>query len=245
MRAPGVACYNFCAPKSWSNKLPSAPRSVLCTSCISLAPLLVPLSASSLLGPFQDFQDICVKTSRSPARRPSLPVSPEKEVGRAELVVSSRDFSAFSPLSSLLPVHSLQLFLAMLPFTALTLLLFSYSSPLVSALVRPSFSVFQCFPSHDFPPSQPRRSTPQDAPYPISSATAQSAITCPNGIKGAKGGIVLLVHGTGSTGSESWKEGPYVRTLPTVGKGYDVCWVSETLKARRRGERLGERAIFS
>lgn len=37
---------------------------------------------------------------------------------------------------------------------------------------------------------------------------------------------MLLVHGTGSTGKESWGSGPYVQVLPTVGKGYDVCWVS-------------------
>ncbi|GAA6022950.1 hypothetical protein JCM11491_005480 [Sporobolomyces phaffii] len=56
-------------------------------------------------------------------------------------------------------------------------------------------------------------------------ATYTSAVTCPNGIQGKAGGIVLLVHGTGSTGSESWGSGPYVLELPTAGPGYDVCYV--------------------
>ncbi|GAA5910103.1 esterase/lipase family protein [Sporobolomyces salmoneus] len=56
-------------------------------------------------------------------------------------------------------------------------------------------------------------------------STYTSAVTCPNGIQGKAGGIVLLVHGTGSTGSESWSQGPYVLELPTAGPGYDVCWV--------------------
>ncbi|GAA5846710.1 hypothetical protein JCM3766R1_002888 [Sporobolomyces carnicolor] len=55
--------------------------------------------------------------------------------------------------------------------------------------------------------------------------TYTSAVTCPNGIKGKAGGIVLLVHGTGSTGAESWAQGPYVLKLPTAGPGYDVCYV--------------------
>ncbi|GAA5961105.1 hypothetical protein JCM3765_001228, partial [Sporobolomyces pararoseus] len=56
-------------------------------------------------------------------------------------------------------------------------------------------------------------------------STYSSAVTCPNGIQGKAGGIVLLVHGTGSTGAESWAQGPYVLKLPTAGPGYDVCYV--------------------
>lgn len=53
----------------------------------------------------------------------------------------------------------------------------------------------------------------------------KEAITCPNGVQGAEGGVVLLVHGTGSNGRESWGKGPYIEILPSSGKGYDVCWV--------------------
>ncbi|GAA5925985.1 esterase/lipase family protein [Sporobolomyces koalae] len=56
-------------------------------------------------------------------------------------------------------------------------------------------------------------------------STYASAVTCPNGIQGKAGGIVLLVHGTGSTGAESWAQGPYVLELPSAGPGYDVCYV--------------------
>jgi len=66
-----------------------------------------------------------------------------------------------------------------------------------------------------------------DPAFSLPSSTYTNAITCPNGVKGAKGGIVLLVHGTGSTGSESWAGGPYVKLLPTDsnGPGFDVCYI--------------------
>ncbi|KAM0748055.1 alpha/beta-hydrolase [Meredithblackwellia eburnea MCA 4105] len=72
-------------------------------------------------------------------------------------------------------------------------------------------------------PTLERRTS--DAPFSVSTSTMQSAITCPNGIQKKAGGVVLLVHGTGSTGSESWSGGPYDVVLPTAGKGYDICWV--------------------
>ncbi len=66
----------------------------------------------------------------------------------------------------------------------------------------------------------------KDPAYRFPTATMQAAITCPSGIKKAKGGIVLLVHGTGSTGPESWGSGPYVEILPKLDAGYDVCWIN-------------------
>lgn len=84
----------------------------------------------------------------------------------------------------------------------------------------------------------------QDAPYSLSNDVYENAITCPNGIQGRDGGVVLLIHGTASTGSESvlsfrsspfannlgfrsWAEGPYIKLLPTDpnGPGFDVCWI--------------------
>ncbi|KAL8279509.1 hypothetical protein RQP46_008071 [Phenoliferia psychrophenolica] len=65
----------------------------------------------------------------------------------------------------------------------------------------------------------------KDAPYSVSMATVVAAITCPIGLRQSPGGIVLLVHGTGSRGNESFELGPYVKLLPTAGKGYDPCWV--------------------
>ncbi|SGY19616.1 BQ5605_C014g07703 [Microbotryum silenes-dioicae] len=50
-------------------------------------------------------------------------------------------------------------------------------------------------------------------------------ITCVPGMSDAPGGTVLLVHGTGSKGSESWAFGPYVRILPITGKQYNPCYI--------------------
>ncbi|GAA6009593.1 hypothetical protein JCM10207_004117 [Rhodosporidiobolus poonsookiae] len=54
-------------------------------------------------------------------------------------------------------------------------------------------------------------------------STYVSALTCPNGIQGKKNGAVLLVHGTGSTGAETWGDGPYLKLLPD--EDFDVCYV--------------------
>ncbi|GAA5920267.1 hypothetical protein JCM5296_004595 [Sporobolomyces johnsonii] len=57
-------------------------------------------------------------------------------------------------------------------------------------------------------------------------STYLAALTCPNGIQKNAGGVVLLVHGTGSTGAETWPNGPYMELLPSAGSGYDVCYVN-------------------
>ncbi|KAF8313460.1 alpha/beta-hydrolase [Clavulina sp. PMI_390] len=64
-----------------------------------------------------------------------------------------------------------------------------------------------------------------DAPFSVDSTTLASSITCPRGIQGAAGGVVLLVHGTGLTGNESWAKGPYNLYLPYASPGFDVCWI--------------------
>ncbi|GAA5848957.1 hypothetical protein JCM9279_004676 [Rhodotorula babjevae] len=65
-------------------------------------------------------------------------------------------------------------------------------------------------------------------------ATYANSLTCPSGLNGKKGGVVLLVHGTGSTGEETWANGPYIKLLPSAGPGFDVCWV--TLPDRSLGD---------
>ncbi|KDQ18211.1 hypothetical protein BOTBODRAFT_185568 [Botryobasidium botryosum FD-172 SS1] len=64
-----------------------------------------------------------------------------------------------------------------------------------------------------------------DAPFSVSASAVEAAITCPNGVGKSRGGAVLLVHGTGSTGSESWQNGPYDVYLPKMQPGFDICWV--------------------
>ncbi|GAA5937201.1 hypothetical protein JCM1841_002324 [Sporobolomyces salmonicolor] len=62
--------------------------------------------------------------------------------------------------------------------------------------------------------------------YSLPCSTYSSALTCPNGLQKKAGGTVLLVHGTGSTGAETWANGPYMELLPSAGPGYDVCYVN-------------------
>ncbi|EPQ27398.1 uncharacterized protein PFL1_04936 [Pseudozyma flocculosa PF-1] len=70
------------------------------------------------------------------------------------------------------------------------------------------------------------RAPTTDAAFTVATSTVNSAITCPNGIAGRTGGVILLVHGTGQTGQETWANGPYVSLLPNYSPGYDVCYVT-------------------
>ena len=63
----------------------------------------------------------------------------------------------------------------------------------------------------------------KDPAYTVPVSTLTSAITCPDGLTGAQ--IVLGVHGTSSTGSESWGSGPYRTILPHLSPRFDFCWV--------------------
>ncbi|GEM10681.1 lipase B [Rhodotorula toruloides] len=70
--------------------------------------------------------------------------------------------------------------------------------------------------------------------YSQSCDTYAHTINCPNGLQKNAGGVVLLVHGTGSTGSETWDNGPYIQLLPNAGPGFDVCKI--TLPGRSLGD---------
>jgi hypothetical protein len=48
---------------------------------------------------------------------------------------------------------------------------------------------------------------PGDAPYTVNAATLAAALTCPNGNPTKSSPPVLLVHGTTSTGEETWGDG--------------------------------------
>lgn len=62
-----------------------------------------------------------------------------------------------------------------------------------------------------------------DAPYGARKGQLSSILNCPNGQPSASTNTVLLVHGTGSTGYESWAHG-YVPALTAA--GYTACYVS-------------------
>lgn len=51
-----------------------------------------------------------------------------------------------------------------------------------------------------------------------------NAINCPNGLTGAKNGIVLLVPGTALDGKDSFAAGPYIHLMPKA-LDVDVCYV--------------------
>ncbi|KAK0557747.1 hypothetical protein OC846_000314 [Tilletia horrida] len=55
----------------------------------------------------------------------------------------------------------------------------------------------------------------------------EKAITCLSDDVGqAVGGIVLLLHGTGATGDQTWLHGPYTEILPKLSPGFDVCYLN-------------------
>ncbi|KAK0312140.1 hypothetical protein LTR91_002494 [Friedmanniomyces endolithicus] len=70
-----------------------------------------------------------------------------------------------------------------------------------------------------------------DAPFTVDSETLAAALTCPNGVPTQVAPPVLLVHGTGTTGQETWGEG-YVPALSA--NGYTACYV--TLPGRAMGD---------
>ncbi|KAF2771874.1 alpha/beta-hydrolase [Teratosphaeria nubilosa] len=70
-----------------------------------------------------------------------------------------------------------------------------------------------------------------DAPFSVDTATLAAALTCPDGNPTESSPPVLLVHGTATTGEESWSRS-YVPALKA--NGYTGCWV--TLPGRAMGD---------
>ncbi|KAK4544630.1 hypothetical protein LTR36_004202 [Oleoguttula mirabilis] len=77
----------------------------------------------------------------------------------------------------------------------------------------------------------PDFATDGDAPFTVDTATLSAALTCPNGYPTSSSPPALLVHGTATTGKETWGEG-YVPAL--AAKGYTACYV--TLPGRAMGD---------
>ncbi|KAK4554118.1 hypothetical protein LTR86_008959 [Recurvomyces mirabilis] len=70
-----------------------------------------------------------------------------------------------------------------------------------------------------------------DAPFTVDAAILAASLTCPNGNPSSKSPPVLLVHGTSTTGAESWGQG-YVPAL--AANGYTACYL--TLPGRAMGD---------
>lgn len=62
-----------------------------------------------------------------------------------------------------------------------------------------------------------------DPSYNVSSADLRESLICPNGMPNSNDKPVLLVHGTGSTGDESWGRG-YVPALAKA--GHKACYLN-------------------
>jgi triacylglycerol lipase len=62
-----------------------------------------------------------------------------------------------------------------------------------------------------------------DAPFSVAAGTLAAALTCPGGNPTAAAPPVLLVHGTATTGDQSWGKG-YVPALRA--EGYTPCYVT-------------------
>lgn len=81
-------------------------------------------------------------------------------------------------------------------------------------------------------PDAPAFAFAGDAPYPVPKASLSHILNCPKGLPTSSSTkTVLLVHGTGSTGYESWAHG-YVLALADA--GYTPCYV--TLPNRSSGD---------
>ncbi|PWN48684.1 alpha/beta-hydrolase, partial [Violaceomyces palustris] len=75
---------------------------------------------------------------------------------------------------------------------------------------------------------------PRDAPFSVAEPLLSASLVCPNGIQRLAGGIVLLVHGTGATGDQSWPATPFLHLLPAMRPGFDVCYIN--IPGRSQGD---------
>ncbi|KAK5109644.1 hypothetical protein LTR62_006881 [Meristemomyces frigidus] len=70
-----------------------------------------------------------------------------------------------------------------------------------------------------------------DAPFTVAAASLAASLTCPNGNPSGSSPPVLLVHGTSTTGAETWGQG-YVPAL--AANGFAACYL--TLPGRAMGD---------
>ncbi|KAL9940047.1 hypothetical protein V8E36_000752 [Tilletia maclaganii] len=86
-----------------------------------------------------------------------------------------------------------------------------------------------------------------EPPYSQNLTALKGAIECLNAstLGSAAGGVVLLIHGTGSTGRESWLHGPYTDILPKLSPGYDVCYLTLPYRALRDAQVSAEYVVYA
>lgn len=78
------------------------------------------------------------------------------------------------------------------------------------------------------PGRPPPQYTPGDAPWTQSEAAYRQLVTCPNGIGGEQG-VVLLVPCTGGSGAQVYGRSAYTQILPQ--HGFTTCWVDNPTKS--------------
>ncbi|KAI7939008.1 hypothetical protein MJO28_014587 [Puccinia striiformis f. sp. tritici] len=75
----------------------------------------------------------------------------------------------------------------------------------------------------------PRPTTTRgDAPWTQSESAYRQMITCPSGLRGRRG-VVLLIPPTGGNGQQAWSRSPYAQYLPR--QGFSPCWVDNPTKS--------------
>lgn len=63
---------------------------------------------------------------------------------------------------------------------------------------------------------------PEDAPYSVDPDTLAAALTCPHGNPSAESPPILLVHGTGADGNQTWN---YTYVPALLADGFTACYV--------------------
>jgi triacylglycerol lipase len=81
-----------------------------------------------------------------------------------------------------------------------------------------------------------------DAPFSVDAETLAAALTCPRGNPTTTAPPVLLVHGTATTGAQSWEKG-YVPAL--AANGYTPCYVTLPSRAMDDMQKSSEYVAYS
>ena len=81
-----------------------------------------------------------------------------------------------------------------------------------------------------------------DAPFSVDAETLAAALTCPRGNPTTAAPPVLLVHGTATTGAQSWEKG-YVPAL--AANGYTPCYVTLPSRAMDDMQKSSEYVAYN
>jgi triacylglycerol lipase len=109
----------------------------------------------------------------------------------------------------------------------------SIATALFLSLVGASPVTRRAAPTYDFD---------GDAPFSVDTETLAAALTCPRGNPTNAAPPVLLVHGTATTGAQTWEKG-YVPAL--AANGYTPCYVTLPSRAMDDMQKSSEYVAYS